>query len=132
MTRVFVLEDDPQRIVAFQDAALAAGVDLTLAKDAFSAMTAFDGPYDCLFLDHDLGGEVHVPSDAPNTGAAFCRHLMRSTARDRVIVHSYNQAGAMEMIRTLREKGYSAVWSPFGPSVLAHLASLGGAEETQG
>jgi hypothetical protein len=118
--KVFVLEDDGQRIALFQQAAI--GHDLTLVEDVDAAIKKWEPPYDVVCLDHDLGQEVFVNSRERNTGAGFCRWLVQHGAPHfvgAVIVHSYNRGGALEMVRTLEDAGWErVVWHPFGPTVL--------------
>ena len=51
--KVFILEDDPYRIVKFRD--LLKGHDLTII-DSCTKVEEFKPPYDLILLDHDLGG----------------------------------------------------------------------------
>lgn len=126
MARVFVLEDDPQRIRLFREALFHA--DATFAESCAEAIEKFAPPYAVMSLDHDLGGKVFVNSAEENTGAGFCRWLPEK-APDMwspvVVVHSYNPDGARTMMRTLAGKGYKAIQQPFGPSVLAFLSEVG-------
>jgi hypothetical protein len=119
--KVFVLEDDETRIALIERAAI--GHELTVARDTEDALKKFAPPYNLLLLDHDLGGRVFVDSNEEDCGAAFCR---RAPFRDddTVIVHSYNRAGAMEMLAIISERqpDARAIWQPFGPSVLAIFA----------
>lgn len=112
MRRVFVLEDDPYRIGVFQDACLGRH-DLTLT-DRLSgprgAFAVYQPPYDLIYLDHDLGGRQLVDSREEETGAAFARWMPPAGDHQPVItIHSYNFDGARNMVRTLREKGYTKV-----------------------
>ncbi len=58
---------------------------------------------DVLFLDHDLGGEVFVDSDQPNTGAEVARQLASDPhpSIDLIVIHSYNPVGACNMYHLL-------------------------------
>lgn len=117
--KVFVLEDDPQRRRLFQDACI--GHDLTLAVDVAEAIKKWNPPYDFVCLDHDLGGEVYVPSEQENTGAGFCRWLVQQENRSMipgVFVHSYNLPGAKVMQAILHAAGIDSIYTPFGPTVL--------------
>lgn len=114
--RVFILEDDPSRIRRFQRAL--AGNNVTMTDNVPDAISKYDGPYDVVCLDHDLGGQVFVPSEHPNTGYAFAKWLADSDKKSPVIVHSMNPPGAERMVQRL---GSRAVWEPFGEDLLAHL-----------
>lgn len=116
--RVFILEDDEDRIRRFHQAFI--GHDVTLAKDTERALKLFEPPYDWVLLDHDLGGRQWVDSDEEDCGAAFCRRVpVDGLQGARVVVHSFNRDGAIRMIQTLRDKGIESIWQPFGPSVLS-------------
>ena len=124
--RVFVLEDDAQRIALFWRAAI--GHDMTLAKDVDEACKKFDPPYDLICLDHDLGGEVYVSSEQRNTGAGFCRWLAERGIAPcgRVVIHSYNADGARAMGAIMRDAGWLTIWVPFGPTVLGLFGQSNG------
>lgn len=118
--RIFVLEDDAQRIALFWRAGI--GHDLTLAKDVAEAIKKWQPPYDVVCLDHDLGGEVYVSSEHQNTGAGFARWLAEHAAPaqcPRVVIHSYNMPGAANIDATLTAAGWRCVRWPFGKNVLA-------------
>jgi hypothetical protein len=119
--RVFILEDDPNRVAGFS--ASLDGADVTYAIDVDEARRLWQPPYDIVCLDHDLGGDVYVASEDDNTGAGFLRTSpvregMRSTI---VVVHSWNPDGAQEMIRLLREMGIAPLAMPFGRDLLVAL-----------
>lgn len=134
--RVFILEDDPTRIQLFREAGI--GHDLVICesiegigqehpmRDPKGARLVYPrevmkAPFDYLFLDHDLGGRVYVDSDEEETGATFTRLMppqVEGHDDPKVIVHSYNRAGAVTMVGILRDKGYDCVWVPFGEIVL--------------
>ena len=120
--KIFILEDDPMRIRLFRDVCI--GLDATFAESYAEAVKKFDGPYDILCLDHDLGGEWMARSDGPNTGYNFCKWLPESSENARAYVHSYNPDGAENMMKVLAEKRYTAIRLPFGPTILRVLSSL--------
>ena len=68
--KILILEDDVSRIGIFKEKLK--GHDLYFFDEAADAIGAFklmtDKPWDIVFLDHDLGGQVFVPSSHPNTG----------------------------------------------------------------
>lgn len=121
MKRIFILEDDPLRIVQFRKACI--GHDLTLAVDCDEAKRLWQPPYDLVCLDHDLGGETFVDSRYENTGFQFCRFLtepqpFKDLRQTPFIVHSYNPEGAYQMYRNLKDAGYIVYRIPFGLAVL--------------
>jgi hypothetical protein len=71
-----------------------------------------------LFLDHDLGGEIHVDSAREDCGMEVVRFLAKNVAEyitviDTIIVHSHNQPAAERMTYNLREFGYNTHYVPF-------------------
>ena len=126
MSRVFVLEDDPVRIKLFRNAGI--GHDLTVVTTLSrpdGAFAQWNPPYDLVYLDHDLGGQVMVDSDEEETGAAFTRWLPPAGDHQPVItIHSFNPVGTQRMFRDLRDRGYTRViMFPFGPTILDTLRS---------
>lgn len=68
-----------------------------------------------LFLDHDLGGEIHVDSSREDTGMEVVRWMQENTpAVGTVVVHSHNQPAAANMVSKLHSAGYHVVGLPFG------------------
>lgn len=122
--RIFVLEDDRQRNLLFREAAI--GLDATFAVSYGEARLKYTPPYDVLFLDHDLGDRVFVPSSDENTGATFARWLpvCTTTPATTAIVHSYNPDGAETMRDILTKKGYDVHVIPFGKVVLNIMQGL--------
>jgi hypothetical protein len=114
---VFILEDDWGRMDWFHkqwDSIF----DIRHADNYQRAIQIFNPKSTkALFLDHDLGGEIYVDSRLSNTGANFCRWLIK-TELPRVtpiVVHSHNPDGANEMERTLRMGGFNWTYQmPFG------------------
>lgn len=122
--RIFILEDDPKRIVTFQQELI--GHEVTVATGVEEGLEKFDPPYDLYLLDHDLGGEVYVPSDAFNTGATFLRQAaVHRVMKDAVVVvHSFNYAGGKEMEKLAKEAGAAAIRVPFGPALFQIVEAL--------
>lgn len=107
MIRIFVLEDNKDRIYWFKR--IFKDFDLTIAMSTKGAKLRYNGVYDILFLDHDLGGEVYVDSKEENTGAGFARWLMKDedpygVSFNQVVIHSMNPTGAKNIMGIL-EKG---------------------------
>lgn len=119
--KVFVLEDDPVRILWFRERFF--NHDLTVATSVKEGVEAFKGPYDLVCLDHDLGGRQMVDSDEEETGATFVRRMLDKLVRcDAVFVHSYNAFGAKRMGEMLGDAGAMVAVAPFrGPSFIALL-----------
>lgn len=99
---------------------------MDLAEDMSDVPAKFQPPYEWMYLDHDLGQRQYVSSDEENTGYAFVKTLPEVDRNNspKVIVHSYNRDGAQRMVAMLHQKGYQAIYNPFGPTVLAHMKGL--------
>ena len=98
--KILVLEDDANRIEVFKEKLK--GHDVYFfdqAEDAINAFKLFtDKPWDIVFLDHDLGGQVFVPSSNPNTGYAVAKYMEENDVEAKqVIIHSMNPAGGANM-----------------------------------
>lgn len=88
--KVFILEDDPQRMLWFRETFI--DHEITHAESC-TQVDRFQPPYGAIFLDHDLGGRQL--EDYEDNGAAFARLIAPKIAEsDMVIVHSYNADGA--------------------------------------
>lgn len=126
--RIFILEDDEVRIHRFLEAAskVLDKHHVTVARDAIEAKDKFQPPYDLLLLDHDLGNRHYVDTLDENTGSAFCKWLalVHPELVAYVVVHSYNEAGAKNMLSILAEMpnlSPGPLWLPFGPTILKWL-----------
>jgi len=91
---VLVLEDNEERVKQFKLRFPTANTVYTdVADEAIKQLENYE--WDVLFLDHDLGGLVHVSSSDDNTGAGVARWLDKHTDRipNLVIIHSLNPPG---------------------------------------
>jgi len=106
---ILVVEDDPNRIAWFKNK-ISVGLDIcTTAKDAVARVNS--KKYDFIFLDHDLGGRVFVPSEDEETGYTVAKAIAESSNKNTdVIVHSMNPVGAENICRVLPQ----ALRRPFG------------------
>lgn len=98
--RIFVLEDNPSRIAWFVKRFI--GHDVTYA-DSCTQVDRYVPPYDLVCLDHDLGGRQMEEHE--DDGSAFVTAIvlrLRSQGRPPVIViHSFNEFGALRMQQTI-------------------------------
>lgn len=120
--KIFILEDDQLRINAFVNA-WAGYHDLRVATSVPEAKQLWAPPYDLVCLDHDLGGEIFVPSEHENTGFAFCKWLTEfvpaaDMASTIFVVHSFNPDGAQKMLDHLRTTYRWVYPMTFGPNLL--------------
>jgi DNA-binding response OmpR family regulator len=115
--RVFVLDDDPERLEWFERRFRHDEVDT--AQDAVTAIEMLDNNrYDAIFLDHDLLPEHYGAKewDDERTGYAVACALAGEVRQQRsatIIIHSLNTDGAVRMAEKLREAGYAADYIPF-------------------
>ena len=109
--KIFVLEDDPNRINwftrAFYDCEL-----ITVAATAEKGKYYIRNyKYDLIFLDHDLGNRQFVPSNDPITGYQVAKEIPNSINKNTpIVIHSYNPAGVANMQAILPK----AVAMPYG------------------
>jgi len=65
-------------------------------EDAKTALCT-DGPFDLIFLDHDLDNRVFVDSEEENTGYQLAKYIAENNVRGKIIIHSMNTYGAARM-----------------------------------
>jgi len=125
--RIFILEDDRNRINLFLEAAKAGRHDeVVVCEDVKCAKKNWHPHYDVVCLDHDLGNRQYVDSEDENTGYQFVKFMGKNDPyadhQATVIVHSYNPEGAKRMTDLLFENGWAAVRMPFGSNLLKMLS----------
>lgn len=115
--RIFLLEDDERRCdwfaKRFKGDQLDIASDVPLAKELLASRR-----YDSIFLDHDLIPEHYgaKETDDERTGYAIASFLATHPELQRsatIIVHSFNDDGAMRMVEELRGAGRHAEYIPF-------------------
>jgi len=110
--KIFILEDDPRRMVYFKKEFEEKGHSITwkeTAEDAIEHLKDHYDEYDNLFLDHDLGGQVYVSSNEYNTGHTVSKWIAENTngPYGHIVIHSMNISAAERMKRLL--EGSNAV-----------------------
>lgn len=115
--RIFILEDDHERIKTFRRKLI--GHELVVAETAQAAINALgcerdamtrESRFDVIFLDHDLGGEQMVAT----AGSEVVRWMVLEMGNaPLVIVHSLNAPAAMEMQAKLCDSGFDCHRIPF-------------------
>ena len=104
------LDDNPDRHLAFDQMLIGKPVSVDhvwTAEECIRTLRS-SAPYDCVFLDHDLGGRVFVQEEKGSGSevAAFIgKDLDRTSYPKRVVVHSWNPAGAERMVRYIAPSG---------------------------
>ena len=107
-----ILEDDDARIARFLQAYM--GQHPYIYKDAQELINAFDTHtwehIDVLYLDHDLGGEVYVPTSQKKV----VRYMIQyRPSIGTIVLHSMNVPAAQQMKADLFEHGYRVIYCPF-------------------
>lgn len=111
--KIFILEDDPERIRYFRELFYA---DHTVdVASSCVEVDKFQPPYDLILLDHDLGRRQMAEHE--DCGLTFVRLVKdKLTKDDLVIVHSYNHDGAVNMIMEIQDRVMFCDHFPFrGP-----------------
>ncbi len=100
---IFILEDNQERIKVFRKYYPKADI-YTNVIDAKNHIK--DKKYDIIFLDHDLGNDIYVPSEREDTGYQFAKYLEKEIDISfiNIIIHSCNPVGARN-IRNILGKG---------------------------
>ncbi len=101
--RIFVLEDDQNRVKRFKRELVGHNVDYaTTMVDGTRFVSKKD--YDLIFLDHDLGGLEMVDPESPEgTGYHVALEISFSKNRETpCVIHSCNPCGAGMMNKVLQ------------------------------
>jgi CheY-like chemotaxis protein len=104
--RILVLDDDPARLKAFVQNLIGHTVVTTsTVRDCLYCLQRES--WEMLFLDHDLNGQTYVPS-GPGTGYEVAEWLRDNPMKKpkKIILHTFNQVGAMKMLEVLPEAQY--------------------------
>jgi hypothetical protein len=120
---VFILEDDMNRYKmmtgiirdAFGQCTFCMSSDVGYAKMLLNLGSPDGTPWDLICLDHDLGNEIYVDSDKPNTGYQLAKFISeQKILYKKCIIHSMNFAGATKMQAVLKDAAYLpiTVWTP--------------------
>jgi CheY-like chemotaxis protein len=101
--RIFILEDSKERIQTFKKFFFNA--DLVIMENAKEAIEFLskDLEFDVIYLDHDLGVQAFVDSQNDNTGYQVAKFLANKTTQAKIIIHSLNPIGVMNMQKILPE-----------------------------
>jgi len=107
--RILILDDDENRHVAFSKQLIGNVVVHALTAEQAIYQLERHGPWDVVFLDHDLGGSQMVES-GPGTGYEVAQWLAGHEDKQpkTIILHTYNPVGAQNMKACLPQ----AKWLP--------------------
>ena len=100
--KILILEDNTERMVIFREK-LEEEHELHFydqVEDAKKALAAL-GPFDMIYLDHDLDGRVFVDPEEPNTGYQLARYIAEQDIGAEIILHTMNPFGAARMKKVL-------------------------------
>lgn len=128
--RVLILDDDDMRHRKF--AHWFAGYDVVHVHTVDEFRNALNSPkFDYIFLDHDLNDQQYVSAGVIKVGAGDLGGPTREmTGMDaakflvdnqdkmpaiQTVVHSWNPAGAMNMVKLLGDNGFHVVRWEFNP-----------------
>ena len=102
--KILILEDSSVRIRIFKEK-LSRDHDLYFFNKVDDAKRALDtlGPFDMMFLDHDLDNRIYVDSDEENTGFQLARYIAEKKLKSKIIIHTMNHHGAQKMLEVLPE-----------------------------
>lgn len=101
---LFLDDNEERRKKAYE--CLADSYELHIAKTATEAIHLLreHSPYEVVYLDHDLGGEVLSESDE-DSGFAVAEYIYALDINNlpkRVVIHSWNPAGARRIHQLLQ------------------------------
>lgn len=117
MSRRFLfLDDNPSRHQAFSRMTIGILTDhVWTAKECIETLLR-EEPYDCVFLDHDLGGQVFV-TEVEGSGTEVAQFIASSLPKERypkaIVVHSWNPDGALRMEQLISQTNIPVSRKPF-------------------
>lgn len=120
--KVFLLEDEVGFYPRNQILDILSQHEVTIAKSFDEGVDTYIPPYDLLLLDHDMRG-FYDRSDYPNCGYQFCKWLvgLRHRHKPKVILHSQNHTGRMNMFDILTGNGFHVQEMAFSQEYLTFL-----------
>lgn len=100
--KILILEDSAIRIQIFKKI-LNKKHELYFYDQIEEAKNAIDnlGPFDVIYLDHDLDQRIFVDSDENNTGFQLAKYIAEKKLNAEVILHTLNPYGAVRMQNVL-------------------------------
>jgi CheY-like chemotaxis protein len=100
--KILILDDDEVRHQAFAKKLIGNLVEHVRTAEDTIYQLIHHGPWDMVFLDHDLGGQQMVES-GQGTGYEVAKWLSENKEflPGCVIIHSYNPAGAKNMLNII-------------------------------
>ena len=110
MGKVLIVDDDPMRfpdLIRFaKQNVVDAEIIMVLDSVAAENILIANGPWDMIFLDHDLGGLVYINSNEPNTGYQIAKFIAdHEIGFETCVLHSMNPVGIKNMHDVLKDLG---------------------------
>ena len=102
--RILILEDDEGRIIKFRRKFIGHHIEIYDTDSEIMQKLEYNGPWDYLFLDHDLG--LSSANYDPGDGYQVAKFLYRNPhykPRIAIVIHSMNPSGAEAMKKILPE-----------------------------
>ena len=116
MRRFLFLDDNPKRHAHFKTLSIGCDVTYVWTAEECISVLSNEKSFDCVFLDHDLGGKEFVEEEPGSVSevAKFIRdQLEKERYPNRIIVHSWNTEGAKRMISYIGPTGINVKYVPF-------------------
>jgi hypothetical protein len=122
--RVFILEDNSDRIAFFRERLLSSGHPVTSlfitasVQEACEHLASCGFVYDVMFLDHDLSLESQSLNFRPllheESGSTFAQRVPAEGLAKEIVIHSWNPGGARNMHDKLSKHVINVRVIPFG------------------
>jgi len=109
---ILFLDDDKLRTRVFRSS-IPSATCVDTAEGMISQLKNLESA-DCVFLDHDFGGQTHVSSDRADTGMEVVRWIVENKPKiGKLIVHTHNDDAGDDMTDKLVAAGYVVTRKPF-------------------
>lgn len=109
--KIFILEDAPSRMTKFRhylkelypnECAIYHAVEV---DSAMKILKENENTWDIIFLDHDLEGNVYVPSNHRQTGYTIAKYIKENNVKyNECIIHTQNPVGAKNINSVLTDE----------------------------
>jgi len=105
--KVLILEDSDSRRRVFREN-LSEDCSLHFFDTVRDAKRAIEtqGPFDLIYLDHDLDQRIFVDSEEENTGYQLAKYIAEKKLGARIILHTMNPYGAARMKELLPQASH--------------------------
>jgi hypothetical protein len=113
--KIFILEDAQERIKFFKDKLMKHDLYIYEHVEEAENFIQANDDMEMLFLDHDLEGYHHIPSELPISGYEFVKFIVEKglCKNATIIIHSMDVPGSANMYHLLNNNGYKVTRIPF-------------------